>query len=141
MSDLRPPDTGVVIWRLQRLEDDVRDMRPTADKVERMTTDIAVLSGKVEAAQVAVAKAEGAMEKRLEGMNEFRDSLRDQNSTFATKESVEERTDLIHRERRQSDERLGELELRIARAEGRAAAYTVAVGIFVSIVAIAARFL
>jgi hypothetical protein len=37
----------------------------------------------------AISDARGTMEKRLEGMNEFRDSLRDQSSKFATKEALE----------------------------------------------------
>lgn len=51
------------------------------------------LEGKVdrgfETAALAVSKAEAAVDRRLEGMNEFRDAMRDQNSTFVRIEQFE----------------------------------------------------
>lgn len=47
------------------------------------------LSTAIETQKVAVDKAEVATEKRLEGLNEFRDVLRDQSSTLISREVAE----------------------------------------------------
>jgi len=43
----------------------------------------------LEAAAMAVIKAEAAAEKRFDGLNEFRAAMRDQQATFATKAEVD----------------------------------------------------
>ena len=43
----------------------------------------------------AVAKAESAMNRRLDGMNEFRDTLRDQASRFVTTDVLNVRFDTV----------------------------------------------
>lgn len=43
----------------------------------------------------AVAKAEAAMNRRLDGMNEFRDTLRDQASRFVTTDVLNVRFDTV----------------------------------------------
>ena|SRR3990172_6160168 len=51
--------------------------------------DLEVLIGaRFDAAQSAVDKAERSMNSRLEGMNEFRDTLKDQASKFITEERL-----------------------------------------------------
>ena len=47
--------------------------------------------------QRAVNVASDALTKRLEGMNEIRDQLREQASTFATREALEWKTDELER--------------------------------------------
>ncbi len=42
--------------------------------------------GQIRAIDISTAKAAAQIDKRLEGMNEFRDSLRDQAARFETKE-------------------------------------------------------
>ena len=43
----------------------------------------------------AIQKAESSLNKRLEGMNEFREQLKDQTATFAIKEQTDERISRI----------------------------------------------
>ena len=45
-----------------------------------------VISTRLDAIEKATELAREQMEKRLEGMNEFREALKDQNSLFVTKE-------------------------------------------------------
>lgn len=45
----------------------------------------------IASAEKAVAKAEAASEKRFEGVNEFRNTLKDQQTTFTTRPEVEVR--------------------------------------------------
>jgi hypothetical protein len=47
------------------------------------------------AADKATAKAEAAMDKRLEGMNEFRNQLKDQTATFIGRLEYEAKRDLL----------------------------------------------
>lgn len=49
-----------------------------------------------EATNTQVSKAEQAMDKRLEGMNEFRQSLRDQNATFVTRDMSDARWSVLN---------------------------------------------
>ncbi len=44
---------------------------------------------KIEALEKATTLAKETMERRLEGMNEFRDALKDQNTTFITRAEYE----------------------------------------------------
>lgn len=46
------------------------------------------LNTKIEAAETARGIAQATLEKRLEGMNEFRDTLRDQASRFVTRDEL-----------------------------------------------------
>jgi anion-transporting ArsA/GET3 family ATPase len=57
------------------------------------------------AAKEATLKAELASEKRLEGMNEFRSAMKDQQSTFADKE--------------QTNFRLGAIDKKLAERDGK----------------------
>src|SRR5687767_4343092 len=64
---------------------------------------------KTKAMNVAVDKAAATIDTRLQGMNEFRDTLRDQAGRLATKEEVQN-----------IDERIKRLEIVGAQGQGRA---------------------
>jgi len=50
---------------------------------------IAAIEVKIAALDKATLVAKESMERRLEGMNEFRDALKDQNATFVTRTEYE----------------------------------------------------
>ena len=60
-------------------------------------------------AQTAIDKAESQLNKRLEGMNEFRDTLKDQAQTLARKddiEKIEKRISLLERNQSSGEGRM-----------------------------------
>lgn len=59
------------------------------DLAERMTQRFVL-------ADYAIAKAEQSMEKRLDGMNEFRNALTDQATKMASRESVDSLRDAMN---------------------------------------------
>jgi len=71
------------------------------------------LETKINNIEKAVSLAHAAMEKRLEGMNEFRDQLRDQTGTFLTREAYEAKHELLEKQ-------VDELRLNRAMLEGKA---------------------
>lgn len=77
--------------------------------------------------QRAVTKAEEQLTKRLEGMNEFRDTLKDQAARLATREALD---DL----RTAMDTRIKNLELNKANNEGKNMVFSVVISVIVSIV-------
>lgn len=79
--------------------------------------------------QLAIDKAESAQNIRWEGANEFRGQLKDQTSTFATRA-----------EGAQRDKEIDLLKQAQARSEGRATAYSFAIGIGFTLVNILLRF-
>jgi len=68
---------------------------------------------KTRAMNLAVDKAAATIDTRLQGMNEFRDTLRDQAGRLATKEEV-------NKEIYNIDERIKRLEISSAQGQGRA---------------------
>lgn len=93
------------------------------------------------AMQSAVDKAEVQLRERLAGMNEFRETLRDQASRLATRESL----DLIAQNHdRQIDalmNRIVELEKKQANAEGRAWMLFTLLGVFLTALSIVLRIM
>jgi hypothetical protein len=84
------------------------------------------------AAKEAVAKAEGAAEKRFDSVNEFRATLKDQQTTLMPRSEADVRMKAI-------EAKVGDLEARIvqivSRAEGSAQLWqgiTVVLGIFLT---------
>jgi len=72
------------------LAERTRHMDKQLNDLERhLTAQITALEAKTDAgfraSNNAVIKAENAVDRRLEGMNEFRESLRDQNAEFVRK--------------------------------------------------------
>ncbi len=63
-----------------------------------------------EASQAAVNKAEQSMNKRLDGMNEFRQQLKDQGATFVTRDQFEELNKRIVEQFESRDKRLSMVE-------------------------------
>jgi hypothetical protein len=82
---------------------------------------------KVSAIETSTRLAYNSMEKRLEGMNEFRNQLRDQNSTFITKAEYS-----AHMNKLEEDIRM----LRESKAllEGKASQTSVNIALGISIV-------
>jgi len=106
---------------LMKLESDKNDVRFQAMK-ESTTTALA-------AAQRAVEKAEGAVEKRLEGMNEFRGSLADQARLLMPRAEADSRIYAL-------GEQLKDLASRIDRQEGRGSGLSAGWGYLVGAVAL-----
>lgn len=55
---------------------------------------------RIQAVEKATDLARDNMEKRLAGMNEFRETLRDSAATFATRKEVEAKFDTIEKDKR-----------------------------------------
>ena len=93
-----------------------------------------------QAVERAVEVANGQMEKRLEGMNEFRDSLKDQASRFFTRDEFYSAHGPVLKD-------IEALKLARATLEGKASqksvnvAYAIAIiGIVISLISLAIRF-
>lgn len=71
------------------------------------------------AAKEAVAKAETAQEKRLEGMNEFRNTLTEQAATFVTNDKMAAEMKLVDAKIATAAATFGQGQLKISNWEGR----------------------
>ena len=80
------------------------------------------VASQVEAIKDAVKIALDTLNKRLEGMNEFRDALKDQSAKLATKDDI-----------KAIDDRLKLLELRDERIAGMAAGVALIVSVVVTL--------
>ena len=78
----------------------------------------------------SVKIAYASMEKRLEGMNEFRDTLRDQASKFITRLEMEAKFEVIQKQ-------VDELRLSKATLEGKASQTSVMIALVFSIIGLA----
>ena len=74
-----------------RLDDTTKLFETKVDALDKAT----VL--KVDALDKATILASQQMEKRLEGMNEFRESLRDQNATFVRKDEYDTKHEALEK--------------------------------------------
>ncbi len=99
---------------------------------ERITAIEKALQARIDSVDRATILAAQQMEKRLEGMNEFRDSLRDQNTTFLPRNEFDSQIKLI--ERTYSD-RLSSLELSRAELRGKTNQGSVNIALMISIAA------
>ena len=106
----------------------------------------------VTAIERATEKAENQLNYRLEGMNEFRDTLRDQAAGLATKESVEVMRETLRKEvceaRNESRERadrnaelIAALKEANAQALGRQEALIWGLGVVMTVIGLLLRFL
>jgi hypothetical protein len=77
--------------------------------------------------QRALEKAERDLSKRLEGMNEFRDALKDQAGTFVTREAMEIKLDGLEKD-------MADLKLTRAHAQGKASQTSVLIAYGISFV-------
>lgn len=80
---------------------------------QRFDADARAVASALMAADRAVAKAELAQEKRLEGVNEFRQQLSDQAAAFITRRELDARGSSIDIQIDALQQRLAELELRL----------------------------
>lgn len=87
-----------------------------------------------EATSKALTLATGTMERRLEGMNEFREQLRSQAGTFVTRESIEP---VMNAEK----ERVRALELWKSNIEGRIIMIAVGLPLFFAVFQVALKVL
>ena len=129
-----PPDLS--------LEQRVEALEHALGNPGRLTTSEAVtlrefIEAKLAANERAVELAARSMEKRLDGMNEFRDTLRDQAARFVTREEVALQlarlTDFTAAERAAIKEQLAGLQTFKDRLDGKASASAVYIGYALSI--------
>ena len=88
----------------------------------------------------AITKADTALEKRLEGMNEFRASLKDQSAAFLTRDVYEVQHADLARRVDNIAERLQQAERWEAGINGRTIGVSAAIGIAVVIITLALKF-
>jgi gas vesicle protein len=94
-----------------------------------------------ETAKEAISKAETATDRRLEGMNEFRDTLSDQASHFVTKDALESLVDKLETQINRNRDDLDSLAKRIDVREGQTAGSRLTWGNMAALVATAAAFI
>jgi len=97
-----------------------------ADLLARLEAIDARHHARADAAELAIAKAETAAEKRFEGVNEFRASLADQQRTLMPRVEAEIRLNALDRHLDEIDNRLGAIE---SKSKGFAGGWGVAVGV------------
>lgn len=88
------------------------------------------LESRIAAVEKAIEVANQAMQKRLEGMNEFRDTLRDQAGRFVTRDEMYIKLDVIN-------EQLKILQYFKASLEGKASQTQANIILFISILGLA----
>lgn len=80
-----------------------------------------------------VLKAERAMTLRLEGMNEFRDTLKDQASRFVTREETSLMLKPLEKAIGEHDDEIRDLQLTRSELAGKASQTTMTVTLFISL--------
>jgi transcriptional accessory protein Tex/SPT6 len=113
-----PPDNEMEVPLRQHLERIIDDFRSHVDQ-------------RFDSAQTAIDKAERTMNERLQGMNEFRDTLRDQAAKFATIVQLDDRLHGVDKDYLAMGERLTELERWKNNMQGRMWAIPSMIGVFV----------
>jgi len=98
-------DDWVKLWREERAKG-LQEISQRAEDLEKRVNERAA------AQERAIDKAEGAVSERLRGMNEFRESLRDQSATLATRKEMELNITSL-------ETRLHNMELWVANMQGR----------------------
>jgi hypothetical protein len=86
--------------------------------------------------QRSIEKAERTMNSRLEGMNEFRETLRDQASRFLTREEVRLMLKPINDRACENSDAIDSLELTRAELKGKATQSSVYLAYFISFIGI-----
>ena len=102
-------------WTLDTLR--IHLQRQIDDRVtltdERHKANQEAVQAALQAAKEAVAKAETAMDKRFDGVNEFRQTLSDQAASFPTRAEMKAEVEKVAAEATRNTTRLAELELRL----------------------------
>lgn len=86
------------------------------------------------AQETAVIKSEDSYNSRFALANEFRSAMSDLSGTFATKKTVDEKSE-------ESGRRIGAIENRLANLDGRMIGYSAGVGLVVLIISIATQLI
>jgi hypothetical protein len=97
--------------------------------VWQLETNIARLEERLNSYEKAVSVATAAMDRRLDGMNEFREQLKDQASKFLTKDVYESKHELIVQQ-------INDLNISKAVLEGKASQKSMFITMAVSIVSL-----
>jgi len=106
------------------------DMKEYLDSRFRVIDDLRLyLDSKFDALDVSTKVAYNAMEKRLEGMNEFRQAMADQSNTFVTRSEISQFTDRVNADLRMLRESKAEL-------QGKASQLSVNIALFLSVAGI-----
>jgi hypothetical protein len=95
------------------------------------------LDDKFRSIQDAVETALAANEKRLDGMNEFRNTLTDQNRTFVTKVEFSGLKDLINNKFDDLENAIKEIQISDATLAGKASQSAVIIAYLISIIGLA----
>jgi ABC-type uncharacterized transport system involved in gliding motility auxiliary subunit len=77
-----------------------------------------------------------AQEKRLDSMNEFRESLKDQTKTYITRSTLEARSAVVDREIKSNREEIESLKLSRAEIEGKASQNALYISYAISLLAL-----
>jgi hypothetical protein len=105
-------------------------MKEYLDSRFRVIDDLRLyLDSKFDALDVSTKVAYNAMEKRLEGMNEFRQAMADQSNTFVTRSEISQFTDRVNADLRMLRESKAEL-------QGKASQLSVNIALFLSVAGI-----
>jgi hypothetical protein len=107
-----PPGTGWTLDTLHRYLQQQHDDRVTLTD-ERHKANQEAVQAALAAAEKARDKAETAMDKRFDGVNEFRQTLSDQATSFPTRNEVAAQVEKVTSEAARNTARLAELELRL----------------------------
>jgi hypothetical protein len=98
------------------------------------------LETRLDALDKSIAVATQALEKRLSGMNEFRDTLRDQAARFVTRDEVTAQiarmSDLASAERAAMRDQIKLLQTFVDKSEGKASLISVYIGYVIGIAGI-----
>ena len=89
----------------------------------------------------SLSKSDAVLEKRLEGMNEFREALKDQSASFLTREVYEVQHENLSTRLDRLAERVGAAERWESGINGRTIGVSAAVGIAVIIFTIVLKFI
>src|SRR3989304_5414015 len=88
-------------------------MAPTSPSRGEFVTLREYLESRIQAVERGIEVANRSMQERLSGMNEFRDTLKDQAARFVTRDELETKLSTI-------DRQLKELQLDKAKLDGKA---------------------
>jgi hypothetical protein len=107
-----------------------------------------LFENRVKALETATILAAGQMDKRLDGMNEFRDTLKDQGSTFATKVNLNAAVDKLEMEIGNNSKDMRDFRDFMKESQAKASQLSVIlvgigtiVGIFLSIISISLKLM
>jgi len=99
------------------------------------------IESRISAIEKAIQIANEGMQVRLAGMNEFRDTLKDQASRFITRDEVDIKLDVIKQQIRLLEISKATLEGKASQSEVNSLKLIAIIGIIISIISLATIFL